>query len=142
MTHQFRRYLFLTLIFLTNHFGVAAADQYDEKALKDTQQLLTDPEQRKKAIEAGGDQARKADAMIHQLTGGDPTKTNEIYALTADLMKLLMERSQGDTTKMRQLAEEFGRNPEAFAKSWPEAQQRRLKEIAEKLNRPPASGPN
>lgn len=109
-----------------------ALDGADQEATTKTQELLKSKDARQKTIEKSED-AKKANAHLQGLTGGDEKLSQEIYELSAEIMPTLVEKSGGDSKKMLELM----KNPEAFANSWTPEQKEKLKRLAEKLQSAP-----
>lgn len=108
----------------------------NENAKAQTQQLLTDPAARNKAI--GKDpKAQQADQFIKNLTGNDPGLTEEVYALAADVFSNVVKDCHGDVTKMKAAMEKFMKNPEEFAATWTDAQKTKLKDLEDKIHMNP-----
>jgi hypothetical protein len=113
----------------------AELDKQDEQALKETQQLMTNKEERTKAIQKDP-KAQTADANLKALMGGNANATEEVYALAADVFANVMKEANGDVGKMQEMMAKFMRDPAAFANSWTPEQKAKLKLLAEKIGRP------
>lgn len=102
-------------------------------ATNKTQQLLTDPNARNKAI-ATDPKAQQADAFIKNLTGNDAALTEEVYSLAADVFANVAKDCKGVVGKMKECMEKFTKNPDQFTATWTEAQKVKLKQLEEKLH--------
>jgi uncharacterized protein (DUF2126 family) len=128
---NFRRALFFALgTFLVAE--VQALDSASDEALTQTQQLLTDPSKRAKAIE-NDTAAKQADQNARSL-GVTQANTEEIYALTADIMATLVKDSDGDPVKLQATVQEALKNPEAFRSKLTPAQIQRIKGLAQRID--------
>lgn len=128
---------FIVLNFSRLH---AQTDASSQNAMRQTQELLKNKEEREKvAIDPKG---KKVIQDIKTLTGGDKKSEEEIYGLAADLMPLLMEEAKGDPNKMMEILQEAQKDPEAFAKRWTPEQRKKLKGLADKLGTKPAPPPH
>jgi hypothetical protein len=128
-----KKYILLATILTIGLPAQAELDEHDQKALKDTQELLTDKEQRREAVERNA-KSRAADRNARDLFGGQ--MTDEVYALAADVFANVVKSANGDAKKMQEMMAEFRRNPAAFAASWTPEQKAKLKALAEKLGKP------
>lgn len=130
---------FIFVFFLFSFFAIdpgrAAGDKDDKikkQATQQTQELLTNKEEREKAAK-NDPKAHKALQDVKNLTGRDKQSEEDIFGLASDLMPKLVEESGGDPNKMMQILEEAQKDPEKFSKRWSPEQRKRLKEISEKL---------
>jgi hypothetical protein len=105
----------------------------NEDAKVKTQQLLTNPDARNKAI-ATDPKAQQADAFIKNLTGNDAALTEEVYALAADVFANVVKDCNGNATKMKAAMEKFAKDPNAFAATWTESQKVQLQKLENKLH--------
>jgi hypothetical protein len=110
-------------------------DEHDQKALKETQELLTDKANRQESLKNNA-KGTDADAGVRSLLGGDAAMTEEVYALAADVFANVVKDAGGDVTKMQEMMAKFHRNPAAFADSWTPEQKAKLRKLAEKLGKP------
>jgi hypothetical protein len=121
-------------IFMSFALSVRAEelDKASKEALQQTQQLLKNPEQRRQAVK-GDAKAQKADQYVNSLTGGNEAVSDEMYQFAAEIMGTLTKDTGGDPQKMQERLKEFMANPEAFANQLTPEQQKRLKELAQKM---------
>lgn len=102
-----------------------------KEALGQTQALLNDPAQRGEVIK-NDPKAAAADAQLQNLMSS-PALTNESYALAGEILEILMSNNAGDPDAMQRALEAGQRDPAAFLQSLPEAQRRKIQEIAKKI---------
>lgn len=114
---------------------VAFAEAPDAKVLQEalgqTKALLNDPAQRGEVI-AKDPKAAAADAQLQNLVQS-PALTNESYALAGEILEILMNQNAGDPDAMQKALDAGQRDPAAFLQSLPEAQRKRIQEIARKI---------
>ncbi|MFN8792489.1 MAG: hypothetical protein ACK5Y2_13625 [Bdellovibrionales bacterium] len=115
----------------TNTFAQSEAPKSDADALRKTQEVLRNQEERHKALNSP--EAVNSAARVNELAGGDPEIEQGIWELAADLMPLLHEASGGDPDKMKQILNEARLNPNSFINRFPSSQRSRLSELASKL---------
>jgi hypothetical protein len=78
-----------------------------QEALLKTQQMLTNPQQRQQAI-AGDKKAQETDKKVQNLLGQDQQKA---YEISAQVLQVLVERSNGDPAQMQNLMNQLMANP-------------------------------
>lgn len=111
--------------------------QINEQALQQTQDLLVNPAERQKALNA--DPAAKAnDAKVQQLLGADSQKA---YELSAQLMSTIVAQTGGDPQKMQQLMLELQSNPHALEKLLTPTQRDQIRKMASDLEARKGSAP-
>jgi hypothetical protein len=106
-------------------------DRASEQALRDTQNLLKD----QKRLEREGlltPEARQNHEKIKVLMGNE-ADTAEAYALAADIFGDLVKESGGNPALMLEMLNQLIAKPEAFANKLSPDQQRKLKELAKKV---------
>lgn len=128
-----RNFLLLFSTFLLTLPGALAQglDQASMKALQQTQELLTTPALREKAVSENAG-SKEAHRNLQSLFGSDPEATQEAYRLAADLMESLTYTAGGDSLKMLELLEQAKKNPEGFARNFSPEQRSALKALADK----------
>jgi uncharacterized membrane-anchored protein len=128
-----RRYSALVAIFFV--FKVFAQDEMgvEIEALKKTQDLLKDSQTRGAAI--NGSNAVTADKAAKNL-GDKSGQTDNIYSLSNDVFESMLKETNGDTDKVQKLLQEGMRNPADFASKMTPEQQKKLKDISEKIEGP------
>ncbi|MBX7231913.1 MAG: hypothetical protein K1X29_07480 [Bdellovibrionales bacterium] len=131
------RYLFIAGLFFlsTSAFTQEGLDKYNEQALQQTQELLRNQKERDAAIQKDS-KAKASDAMVKEMFGGDPKAVDGAYNLAAEVFAQVVRESNGDAKKMQELMEKFKRDPATFVNKWSPEQKSKLKELAEKINRP------
>lgn len=84
------------------------------------------------ATEAGkmSPEARQVVQQIKNMTGGGADREAEIYSLAADVLGNMQNLTP---EQMEQLMQAASKDPEGFAKKWTPEQQKKLKEISERL---------
>lgn len=111
--------------------------QINQQALQQTQDLLINPAERQKALNA--DPAAKAnDAKVQQLLGKDSQKA---YELSAQLMSTIVAQTGGDPQKMQQLMLELQSNPHALEKLLTPSQRDQIRKMASDLEARKGSAP-
>jgi hypothetical protein len=111
--------------------------QINQQALQQTQELLINPAERQKALNA--DPAAKAnDAKVQQLLGKDSQKA---YELSAQLMSTIVAQTGGDPQKMQQLMLELQSNPHALEKLLTPSQRDQIRKMASDLEARKGSAP-
>jgi len=78
-----------------------------QEALLKTQQMLTNPQQRQQAI-AGDKKAQETDKKVQNLLGQDQQKA---YEISAQVLQVIVERSNGDPVQMQNLMNQLMANP-------------------------------
>ena len=108
----------LSIIFCGLFFSANAHSQsnkqINQSALMKTNSLLTNKEARAKAT-SKSQAAFDADVNARALTGS-PDNLEEIYRISADVMKEIVSQTGGDPKKMQDLLMEAQSNPNAFYK--------------------------
>jgi len=112
--------------------------QSQDEALVKTQNMLILPSERNKAIAEGGDKAIWVSQQVESIGGGSAQNTQDIYALSAEVMAHLAQQAQGDPDKMMAILAKAKEQPNGFADQWTPDQKAKLQSIA---NRIPASQP-
>lgn len=111
--------------------------QINQQALQQTQDLLVNPAERQKAINADP-KAKANDAKVQQLLGADSHKA---YELSAQLMSTIVAQTGGDPQKMQQLMLELQSNPHALEKLLTPAQRDQIRKMASDLEARKGSAP-
>lgn len=132
--------VFLVIMGILSHVGPALAqgDQADiQKALKLTQEMLKDPEERKNEISKSEDK-KAADQSVKDIAGSEANE-QAIYELAASVLGTLMSETGGDMDKVQQMLDEGMKNPESFAKKWSPEEVKKLHALSQKV---PAKSPS
>jgi hypothetical protein len=115
-----------------------ASDDDLQKALKQTQEMLRSSSQRQEAI-AHDPKAKEMDDKVGALAGSSGTK-DDMYELSAQLMKKVYEESKGDPEAMNRMAAEMQKDPKgAYEKYFNAEQKAKVEVIADKIGKQPAS---
>lgn len=107
-----------------------AASPEAKEALSQTQKDLKDPVARKKMLDTP--QAKKADAAAADLAG-DSKNLDEMYGISAELIGIIGEQSQGDPKKMQEALDKAQKDPVGFLKSLPPDQQEKIHQLSKKI---------
>ncbi len=103
-----------------------------DPALQQTQDVLRNKEQRNKVIQQLPDNAKKADKTIDAISGGDDAVKEQMYDVSADIMKNFEGMSP---EQMQELLSNASKNPEGFYKSLSPEQRSKIKQISDQLER-------
>ncbi|MCB0390699.1 MAG: hypothetical protein KDD58_05395 [Bdellovibrionales bacterium] len=139
-----KKYFLVFLVFIAYPFSFAQQmDSASQEALKQTQELLQNQQQRDAYIRQNKD-AGQADQNVKNLTGGDAANTQEMYSIAADVMNIVAEKAKKpngevDVEKMNQLMMQYQSNPEAFYREMTPEQRARIKALGKKIGPAPAS---
>lgn len=118
----------LVLVTATAAWGDSLGNA-EEKALAETQRILTNPTERSKAI--GKDEAAlNADHNLKSLAG---EQTEEMYGLAADVLGSLAQETGGNPDKMDEILQKAMSDPASFAARFSPEQMKKLRGLAEKL---------
>ncbi|MCB9025824.1 MAG: hypothetical protein H6625_05875 [Bdellovibrionaceae bacterium] len=139
------KYLVILLFFsqVQLSWGQKASDAASEQALKQTQDLLRNKQQRGTYIK-NNKGAKNADDNVKSLTGGNEANIKETYDIAADVFRLVAEKSKKpngemDVEKMNALMKEYQTNPEAFYRQMTPEQRKRIQELGKKIGPAPTS---
>jgi len=127
------RNFFLTSFILVASSAALAQNnlQPDQaQALKQTQELLKNQQQREKAVKEN-QPATQADDFAKKIGGAN---TQEVYNIAAEVLEVIAKRNNGDPQKMQLEMQKFEKDPEGFANSLPAEQRARIKALADKLS--------
>jgi hypothetical protein len=125
------RLLLILMFIIASPAIYADLDGNQQKALRDTQDLLKNPTERQKAINKDP-RAKDVDSKAEALAGSQENKEN-MYGLAAQLMEKIATETNGDPEKMQQLMLEAQQNPQAFYNKYFDANQRdKVRDIANK----------
>ncbi len=122
--------LIFCLVGISFHSYGQEADS--KEAISKAQKNLKDPVARKKMLDTKS--AKDADAAASALAG-DSTNLDEMYGISAELIGLIGEKAQGDPKKMQEYLERAQKDPEAFLKSLPPAQQEKIHQLSKKIEK-------
>ncbi len=113
-------------------FSSFGQDNNSKEAISKTQKDLKDPVARKKMLDTKS--AKDADAAASALAG-DKGNLDEMYGISAELIGVIGEKAQGDPKKMQEYLERAQKDPEAFLKSLPLAQQEKIHQLSKKIEK-------
>ncbi len=128
--------LFLFLFTLSQN----SFSQLDQNALNEAQQVLRSPSERQDVI-SRDHKAGQADQFASQAVGGDPVLKNDVYNLSADILNHVMKASNGDPAKAQELLLKAMKDPKQFMNSLPAAEQDKVREIANSVEKKKNSKP-
>lgn len=124
---------FLFLLFFIQTISAQTKNPINEEALKNTQDMMTNPSQRAEAI-GGNAKAKEVDRMVNDLMGEN---SEEMYKAAAkDFMPYIVKMSDGDPKKMNEIMTQAMRNPAAFAESLPPELKQKISDLAAKAKKP------
>ena len=126
--------LFLVL-FTFSPFSYSHSDSdNNEKALSEAQKLLRSPSERQEVI-SKDKKAQQADQIASEAVGHDPALKNEMYDLSADVLKHVMKSSNSDPAKAQELLMNAMKDPKKFMNSLPAADQEKIRDIANSVEK-------
>lgn len=122
----------LIVCFLGMSFSSFGQENNSKETISKTQKDLKDPVARIKMLDTKS--AKDADAAASALAG-EKGNLDEMYGISADLIGVIGEQSQGDPKKMQEYLERAQKDPEAFLKSLPPAQRERIHQLSKKIEK-------
>jgi hypothetical protein len=126
------RAIVVLLLILTQWQTSAELDKDQQEGLKQTQDLLNNPAERQKAVDADP-HAKDVDNKVNALAGSKENK-DEIYGIASEVFQKVAAESNGDPAKMQKLLEEAQKNPQAFYdKYFNDADKARVRGVANKI---------
>jgi hypothetical protein len=127
---MFKAIFIATLLALAMSFQLVRADDAS-LALQETQDCL----RKLNCGSAMTDAGKAADRKVLDALGGDTSKKEELYGISADILPILVQQAGGDPTKMLAILEKVQNNPEDFLKLLPPELQNRIKNAATELEK-------
>ena len=126
-----KNFIFLIAIaaFSQNSFS-----QVDQSALLESQKILRSSSERQEII-SKDQKAQQADQFASQVVGGDPALKNDMYDVSADILNYVMQSSDGDPAKAQELLLKAMKDPKQFLKSLPAAEQEKIRNIANSVDK-------
>lgn len=122
-----------TFLFFLSHLANAQSsitdDQVNQSALKETQDVITDPARRIEVVK-GSPRAQKIDDQVKQLMGHN---AEDMYKTAADFLPYILQMGHGDPTKMVEFLTKATRDPASFANNLPPELKRKASDLAEKV---------
>ena len=100
----------------------AQLDEINDKALKDTQEVLLDSSKRQEAIHKD-EGAKKADDGLNAVAR-DQADKDAIYNISSQVMKSITEQAKGDDVEMQKIMMEAQKDPKAFYEKFMSAEQK------------------
>lgn len=119
--------LFIFVVLFLNIIH-AQTKSINDEALTSTQNMLRSSAQRSEVIKNDSN-AKKADQDLESLVGTGSAK-EQVYELSADVMKYLVDNSSGDPVKMQESLMKGMSDPKAFLNSLPDDVKNKIRNIA------------
>ena len=136
--------LFIAIIFtLPATARRSSSDSSSDKALEQTQRLLTNKQKRDAYIRSHKG-TQHVDDNVTSLTNGNAEHKEELYSIAADVLSVVTEKAKKpngevDVEKMKRLMLQYQQDPEAFYKQMTPEQRKRIKALGKKIGPAPAS---
>lgn len=129
--------LFSVLMFSISAVAQNAQGLSNEQqdALRKTQELLRDKNQRQRALEVDP-KAKAQDASIDKSFGGDQNK-QRAYEISADVFGSMVQETGGDDAKIQKMLQDAQANPEAFYNNMTPEQRQQIRELANQISPQP-----
>lgn len=119
---------------LSTTFAKPKAEQASkDAALAQTQKVLNDRQEIKKITESDP-KAQAVDDSITELTGSE-AGAKELYAISADILPVLMEMNQDDPDKALQSLTAYSKDPGAFLSKLPPDIRLKIENLAKKIEK-------
>lgn len=125
MIMKYSLFIFVVLFLNIIH---AQTKSINDEALTSTQNMLRSSAQRSEVIKNDSN-AKKADQDLESLVGTGSAK-EQVYELSADVMKYLVDNSSGDPVKMQESLMKGMSDPKAFLNSLPDDVKNKIRNIA------------
>jgi hypothetical protein len=106
--------LIILMCFMSLIVSTTFADENDD-ALKKTQDCL----RKGNCATINTKEGQAADQKALGAVGGDVSKKQELYNISADIMPVLLQQAGGDPVKMQEILLKAQTDPEGFLKSLP-----------------------
>lgn len=116
----------ISFVFL---FALSSIANDSPAAIKDTQKILTDPAKIKE-ITSADPKAKEVDDMVTKLAGDD---SKELYALSADILPILMEMNKDNPEKALESLASYSKDPASFLASLPPNIRERIQKLSKKI---------
>ncbi len=114
--------------------------QVDQDAVSEAQKVLRSTSQRQELI-SKDQKAKQVDQFASEVVGNDPALKSDMYEVSADILKHVMQASDGDPAKAQELMQQAMKDPKQFLKSLPAAEQEKIRQIANSAERKKNSKP-
>lgn len=108
-------------------FEASALDSIQQTALQQTQNQLTNPDERAELIKSNKE-AKKVDVIATITVMGNKDYKEEMYAISAEILDWVVRQDNPE-----QLMERYKKDPVAFLKEMPPAQAQKIKALADQL---------
>lgn len=122
-----KKTLIFSLLISLSSFAQTSAEQ--TAAVKDAQNTISDPAKRKEII-ANDPKAKSVDDMVSKLAGEN---SGELYALSADILPILMEMNQDNPEKALESLSSYSKDPASFMSSLPPNIRERIEKLSKKI---------
>lgn len=109
----------------------------DAEALDKTVEMLNNRQQREEYANQS-EQSKKADKMAKDLFGAQGA--DKAYAAAAEILKTMVQQTNGDPAAMQKMMNDAQKNPEAFMKSLSSEHQNMIRKLAEDVEATSATG--
>lgn len=121
----------IPVCFATESDESLGLDPISKEALANTQNLLKDPEERKKAI-SGDAKATWTNKQVESI-GGSGENVQAIYELAADVFNDMTKEAKGDPQKMKELLLKAQEDPTSFANKFTPAEKAKLNGVSRRI---------
>lgn len=111
--------------------GSQPLDEPSEQALRQTQQLMTNPAERSKFLQSDS-KASTADQSAHAALGD---QTEGAYQISAQVLEAIAREAGGDPAKMQAISTELMANPNALEKYLTAAQREQIRGMASEIEK-------
>jgi hypothetical protein len=102
------------------------------EATKSTQELLTNKKAREEAIKSDSS-AKSVDQHVEAL-GGTSENKEEMYAIAAQYMADLVQKTNGDPVKMQEMLAQFQKDPASFFAQLKPEQKKQIENLARSIS--------
>ena len=120
-------------LFLIVTTGLPALALDSGSPLGDTQEVLTTPAEREKALKKFP-KAQQADSAVNNLSSNPKTK-EMVYQMSAEILQTIAVKAEGDPKEMQKMMDEAQSNPEAFYNSLDPLTQARIRGVANDIQK-------
>ncbi len=133
---MFKVNLSTLLLAVAVSFQAVYADDDISSALQKTQDCLRN----QNCDAAKTDAGRAAEQKALEIVGGNAGNMQELYNLSADIMPILVQQTDGDSVKMQAILMKAQTDPESFLNSLSPEIQAKIKNISNAVEKSKASG--
>lgn len=132
-------------IFIVPFSSGAEMDQPSQEALKQTVEVLKDSQKREQAFR-DNPKYKEGESAADMLVRGNEAQKQQLYEMSAEVLKALVEKTQGDPVKMQEIVSQAQKNPSQFMEQYlSEAQKTQVRDLAtqiEKERQPKSTAPS